>query len=193
MPSGELTVGLLLDRVGDKGFGLLLLVLALPSALPVPAAGYSVPFGILLLGVGLQMILRRPRPVFPSRLRSTRLPRGLMDQMLKAGIWFFGRIERWIRPRLEWIGGGPGRSLMGVLVVVMAILMIIPIPLTNTAPAMVIFLIGIGLTERDGLFALGACFLGVAAVALYAALVVALVLYGPEVITEVKDWIKALF
>ena len=32
--------------VGEKGFGLLLIVLSLPSALPVPAPGYSTPFGL---------------------------------------------------------------------------------------------------------------------------------------------------
>ncbi|MDV7394925.1 exopolysaccharide biosynthesis protein, partial [Arthrospira platensis SPKY1] len=94
-------------------------------------------------------------------------------------------------PRLRWIGSRPGRLCMGVLVACMAALMIVPIPLTNTLPAMVIFLIGVGLSEEDGLFALFACILGVFAVLLYGALVFALISYGPEVIEHIKDWIRA--
>ena len=42
--------------VGEKGFGLLLIVLSLPSALPVPAPGYSTPFGLMMALIALQMI-----------------------------------------------------------------------------------------------------------------------------------------
>jgi hypothetical protein len=82
---------------------------------------------------------------------------------------------------------------MGVLVALMSLLMMIPIPMTNTAPAFVIFLIGIGLTEEDGLFAIGACLVGALAVLLYAALVWAMIVYGPEVVITIKDTIRGLF
>ncbi len=39
--------------VGEKGFGLLLIVLSLPSALPVPAPGYSTPFGLVMALIAL--------------------------------------------------------------------------------------------------------------------------------------------
>ena len=48
----SVTVGQILDRVSTKGFGIFLAVLSLPSALPVPAPGYSIPFGIVLLVLG---------------------------------------------------------------------------------------------------------------------------------------------
>jgi hypothetical protein len=92
---------------------------------------------------------------------------------------------------MKWVGLRLGRVLMGLLVMAMAVLMMIPIPMTNTFPAFVIFLIGIGLTEDDGLFAIGACLVGVLAVALYAALVWAMIVYGPEVVTTIKDAIKS--
>jgi hypothetical protein len=64
--------------------------------------------------------------------------------------------------------------------------------MTNTFPAFVIFLIGIGLTEDDGLFCLGACVVGVFAVLLYGALVWAIIVYGPEVVVTIKDYIRTL-
>lgn len=190
MEGEAITVRQLVERVGDRGFGLLLLVLSLPSALPVPAAGYSVPFGLLLLVLAVQMIAGRTHPVFPARLQRVTLGRGFADKLLSGAAWLFRRLEWVIRPRMRWVGRRPGRVLMGALVMAMAILMIIPIPLTNTAPAFVIFLIGIGLTEEDGLFAIAACAAGALAVLLYAALVWAVVVYGPEVAVTIKDTLR---
>ena len=73
----------------------------------------------------------------------------------------------------------------------MAVLMMIPIPLTNSFPAMVIFLIGVGLTEDDGIFAILACMVGIFAVLLYASLIWAMVTYGPEVVDTIKDTIRS--
>lgn len=186
-----LSIRLIGERVGDRGFGLLLVVLSLPSALPVPAAGYSVPFGILLALLAWQMIRGLRRPVFPQRFEKAQLSPAMAQRLLRGSRWFFQRIEWCIRPRLAFMTQRGGRVLMGALVAAMAVLMMIPIPLTNTAPAFVIFLIGVGLTEEDGLFALGACVAGVLAVCFYAALVWAILVYGPEIVVTLKDAIKA--
>lgn len=188
----SLTVEELVARVGDRGFGLLLLVLSLPSALPVPAAGYSVPFGILLLVLAFQMLAGQTRPVFPARLERTRMSKKFTERLLSGAAWIFKRLEWVIRPRMRWVGRRAGRVLMGLLVMAMAVLMMIPIPMTNTFPAFVVFLIGIGLTEDDGLFAVGACAVGVLAVLLYASLVWAMIVYGPEAATSIKDAIKSV-
>ena len=188
--SESLTVAQLVERVGDRGFGLLLVVLSLPSALPVPAAGYSVPFGMMLAVLALQMMLGKSHPVFPQRMSRASISRGMAERLLGGAAWIFRRVEWIVRPRLRWIGSSGGQVLMGVLVLLMAILMMIPIPMTNTFPAFVIFLIGVGLTEEDGLFAMGACLVGVAAVALYGALVWAMIVYGPDVAVTIKDAIK---
>ncbi len=185
-----LTVAQLVERVGDRGFGLLLLVLSLPSALPVPAAGYSVPFGILLLVLAVQMLAGKERPVFPKKLERITLSPAMAERLLKGAAWIFQKLEWVVRPRMRWVGSQAGIFFMGILVLVMSILMMIPIPLTNTAPALVIFLIGVGLTEEDGLFGIGACIVGVMAVCLYAALVWAIIAYGPEVVVTIKDTIK---
>ena len=186
-----LTVAQLVDRVGDRGFGLLLLVLSLPSALPVPAAGYSVPFGILLVVLAVQMLVGKTHPVFPKRLQRVTLSKSLAEKLLNGASWIFEKLEWIIRPRMRWVGQRIGLTLMGVLVMIMAILMMIPIPLTNSFPAMVIFLIGVGLTEEDGVFAILACFIGVFAVLLYGGLIWAMILYGPEVAETIKESIRS--
>lgn len=165
---GDLSLEKLIGHIGDKGYGIILVVLALPSALPVPAAGYSTPFGILLAILGLQMLFGRKTLWLPAWAARRKIKRALAVKMFRTGHKFFLRLEKFIQPRLSWIAGPWGIPLMGILVILMAVLMILPIPLTNTAPAGVIFLIGIGLTEDDGLFAAGACLAGVLALFFYA-------------------------
>lgn len=191
MQDDHLTVSDLAKRVGDRGFGLLLLILSLPSALPVPAPGYSVPFGILLLILAVQMLIGRQHPAFPKAMAMRRISRKNAQRFIASAIAIFHKLEWIIRPRLRWIGYRGGRLLMGALVAIMAILMMIPIPLTNTFPAIVIFLIGVGLTEEDGLFVLAACAIGVFAVCLYGALIWAIWAFGPEVIDLIKDTIRS--
>ncbi|MDZ7617935.1 MAG: exopolysaccharide biosynthesis protein, partial [Patescibacteria group bacterium] len=188
-----LCLGDAFDRVGEKGFGLLLVVLALPSALPVPAAGYSAPFGFALAMLALQMLSGKTAPVLPGVVRRMQLKGGFVCKMIEATQWFFRKVEHLIRPRMRWVGSRPGRMVMGVIVLLMAILMMIPIPTTNTAPAMVIFLIGVGLTEEDGVFAGLACVGGLLAIAFYAVLVTLVARYGLEAVDMVWGWVRGPF
>lgn len=134
------------------------------------------------------MVLGRPRPVLPQRARKRSISPEMANRMLRAGVVFFRKIEWFVKPRLQWAGRTQGRVFMGVLVILMATLMLIPIPFTNSFPALVIFLIGIGITEEDGLFAIAACFVGVLAALLYASLVAAFIVFGPEVITQIREY-----
>ncbi len=188
------TLGEILNAFEAKGFGLLLVILSLPSALPVPAAGYSTPFGLVLALLGLQMLFGRIRPWLPEKAKKLRLSPKMTSRMVKAGTKFFGKIEHLVRPRLHWIHQRGGRVFLAVLVIFMSCLMILPIPTTNTAPAMVIFLVGVALCEEDGLFGLGAGLCGLAAAALYAFVIYLAVTlfreYGWEGVQNVKEVLK---
>lgn len=189
---GDVNVAEVFRRIGDRGFGLMLMILSLPSALPVPAPGYSTPFGILLAILGFQMICGRKSPWLPAWAGKHKLSGGLFEKMLGASAKVFGVLEYVVRPRMRWVGSRIGLPFMGALVVIMAGLMILPIPLTNTFPAMVIFLIGVGLTEEDGLFCLSASALGVLSVALYSYVIYLFVTLGVEGIDRLKDSIRGL-
>ena len=177
--------------VGQKSFGLTLLLLALPSALPVPAPGYSTPFGIALLLISLQMILGRQSVWLPASMARIRIPPKLAAKLAQAAQSFLLRSERWVRPRQVWVQTRAARAGLALIVAAMALLMTLPIPLTNTAPAMVIFLIGMALAESDGLLALFAGILGLGACGLYMIIVYLVWTQGPEVIERALASLKA--
>lgn len=181
--SEKVSLGEIVDAIKDKQFGMLLVLLSIPSALPLPAAGYSTPFGIAILILGLQMLRGRRTPWLPQKMRDKSFTRAKLAGMIGKTSVFFRWVEKLVRPRLRWINSSGGYRLMAVLVIFMSLLMCLPIPSTNTAPAMVIFLIGVGLCEDDGLFAIGACALG-----LVAALVYAVVIYFVIILVREHGW-----
>jgi hypothetical protein len=86
-----------------------------------------------------------------------------------------------------------GQFFAGAIIVAMGCLMAIPIPGTNTAPAMVVFLTGVALTERDGLLLIGASILGCLATIFYAVILWIIFKYGAAGVGEAKDIIKGWF
>ncbi len=178
-PNG-LKVGELLDTMSGRGFGFLLVALSLPTAFPLPAVGYSVPFALLIIGLALQIVAGRSSPILPQRVRSKSISAKMVAFIKNRGIPFLRRTERFSKPRLEKLSQ---RRLFGILVgmviLVLALVMLLPIPGTNTIFALAIFLMGFGMANNDGLFILGGGLLGLTAAAVVITLLIAgrLVLY----------------
>ena len=157
----------------------------------MPAPGYSTPFGVVMALIALQMIRGRKAIWLPQRLGTIRIKPKLAKTMLGTASKFLNKIERYIRPRQKWIRGHAGQASLAFVVLNMACLMMLPIPLTNTFPAIVIFVIGVGLSEEDGLLAIGAFTVGCCALILYAGIVYIVLTQGVEAIEPIKDWIKS--
>jgi len=191
LPGDRLSVRVITEKVGDKGFGLLLAILSLPSALPVPAPGYSTPFGILLVLLGAQLVAGRNTPWLPDKALKKEISRDFARKIFSAGTKLLHLSEKFIRPRMRWINSVAGRAFLGIIVIFMGSLMILPIPMTNTFPAMVIFLIGVSLSEDDGLAALVAFAAGLLAAAFYLYIIYLLATVGVDGVIELKDWIKS--
>jgi hypothetical protein len=146
------TLGALLDHIEGKGFGLLLLILALPAALPIPAPGYATPFGLLMAFLGFQMLLGKTNPWLPKRIRSRRLKFKTVDFAVRNSGKVLRLVEWLVRPRLSRLARNRlFLALVAIVIILMASFMILPIPLTNTAPSFVILLLAAGVLEEDGL------------------------------------------
>ncbi len=188
----DCTLGELSDAFGEKGFGMLLLLLAFPAALPIPAPGYATPFGIMMIVLGSQMLRGYKTPQLPEKMRNRTLKYSLLDFSLKNGASLFRFVEYFVRPRLENQVSNLYR-MMGLIIIIMAAFMTLPIPLTNTAPSFVIFVMAASLLEKDGLSLIAGIILTpvallIAGGAIYFALTVGI----DAVTTEFKPMIKGL-
>lgn len=168
LPAGRVSLADIIAALGDRSFGSFMLVLAIPTVMPVPL-GVSVLFDIPILVFSAQMMLGQ---------RTLRLPRWLMTRsvdrinaarLLNGVLPTVRWIERLLRPRLPALTAGNGERWLGVVCFLLAMTAIVPLPLTGWLPGFGLVVIALGLVERDGVAVLVGLGLGVAAmVALFA-------------------------
>ena len=179
LPQDAATLGDVLDRLGRAGLGLTLLVLALPSFLPVPGLPIGALFGAALMAVAVQMLLGSPRLTLPAWLRRRPVPRGAV---VRASRWLAPRLlrmEALLRPRLLCWTGRRARVWAAVPILLAATAILLPIPLGNQLPALGIVACGLGFLARDGVAVLAGFGIATLGVAWNAALVV----FGVELAT----------
>jgi len=145
----------LLEITKERIFGFLFVLFSIPSALPVPAPGYSIPFGIVMFLLASQLIVGAKQPWLPKRWQTYELDLKTVQNFIAKGIPWLKRLETLARPRFSYICTSPiGRVMLGSAIALMSMSMMIPIPGTNTLPAIGIFIIGFGLQEDDGAISL---------------------------------------
>ena len=144
LPGDRISLGEMAEAFGDRAFGLLILLLLLPSLLPGMASVFGTP--VLLLGIqmGLGMqVPKLPRFIAKQTIRRTDLLR------LGEGSPMVRRIERFVRPRPGWFTSRAGDRLFGWLTAYVAIMLILPGPGTNGPPAFGNIIMALGLIEND--------------------------------------------
>jgi hypothetical protein len=179
----HITLTDILLLAGERVFGFLFVILAFPSALPVPAPGYSTPFGFLIFLLALQLIRGETSPWIPQKLINHPIELKTVQGVLKTGLPWLKRIEILSKPRLTAICTSlMGRTLIGLAVILSGISMMIPIPGTNTLPAMGIFIAGFGLLEEDGAISLAGLVICLMGILLTTSILLALLLGGSSLL-----------
>lgn len=147
--SDRISIGELLDGLGDRAFGILLLLFALPTILPAPP-GLSAITGMPIILFSVQMMLGSPHPWLPRFLRNRSFLRSdLMNILHKAEPWL-RRIERISRPRLLGVVEGVQERVTGLVIFILSVILVLPIPLGNIFPSIAIGMMALAQMERDG-------------------------------------------
>lgn len=184
----KVTLSEILTLAGERIFGFLFVILALPSALPVPAPGYSIPFGIAMFFLAIQLIIGRDRPWLPAKIMNGSMSLDKVRGFIKKGNPWLRRIEALTKPRLSYLCTSlAGRVIIGTAIALMSISMMIPIPGTNTLPAIGIFVTGFGLIEDDGVISLFGLIICVMGAVLSISILVAVVWGGSNFIEVLKQ------
>lgn len=146
----DVTVGEIIDRTREAGFGFLIAFLAVCS---FPAPGLSVPFGVAIVFVSIQIVFGLHRPWLPKSLRRHRVS-------LKTLNWIGNTLARWtswmeyiVKPRFAFLTRGVLWSLcgLGMLILGIGLSLPLPIPFSNLFFAIPIVLYAIAILEADGL------------------------------------------
>lgn len=165
-PEDVLTLGELLDRFSERSFGLFLLIVMLPTFIPIPLGAGAISGGLTSL-IGLQFLARFEHPWLPRFISKHEIHRhrliGFRDRM---GKWL-GRIEKLTRPRNQGMLAHPvAHAFTGLLLVILGAALSLPLPLTNYPFGLVLLAFAFALIERDGRLMILAWVAGIAEIAM---------------------------
>ena len=160
------TIGMVLHGLGPAGVPLAVVLLALPSVLPVPFLPTGPVTGLLLMMIGVEFGLGARRLRLPGALLRIGLPRAVLAAVFRRALPRVEQIERGLRPgRLRWLTGAAARPLLGLSIVLLGFSLILPVPFGNPPPGIALILLGLGLLARDGAAVLVGLCLGLLALA----------------------------
>jgi hypothetical protein len=146
-PAEYFTLGWLMSVLHRRSFGIVTLLLGLLATTPM---GSTVP-GLMLAAVAVQMIAGRRELVFPRFITARSLPTRYLFRLGGRAIPVLQYLEKAVHPRWPTAFEGAKR-LVGVIVLLLtAVLLLTPVPLSNIAPAIVIALTSLAYIEEDGL------------------------------------------
>lgn len=143
-PGERISLGDMAEAFGDRAFGLLILVLLLPSLLPGMASVFGTP--VLILGVQMGLGMRAPK--LPRFLAKQTIRRSDLMRLGEGSPWV-RRVERFVKPRPGWFTSALGDRVFGWLTAYSAIMLILPGPGTNGPPAFGNIVMALGLIEND--------------------------------------------
>lgn len=147
--TGErIAVGDLLDALGDRAIGALLFVFAVPNTLPMPP-GMSAVLGAPLLFLAAQLTFGM-RPWLPGVISNRSMSRLDFLGMVRRITPWLQRAEKLLRPRCSILALPPLEYGVGLICLLLAVVLTLPIPMGNMLPALSISLLALGLLARDG-------------------------------------------
>lgn len=183
--TGKVALGDFLEQLGSQSFALTILLLSLPHAIPFPEPpGLSAITGLPILIIACQMALGRESIRLPQWLAkkkfSPKLLRSILSRMLPVIRWF----EKFLHPRSFLPMPVYGDRIIGVVVVVLAAVLCLPIPGGNLLPGISVFLLALAVLSRDSLFALFGLLVSAASLYIMYAVIA-------KAIESTVDWISA--
>jgi hypothetical protein len=131
----------------QRSFGVVTLFLGLLATIPV---GSTVP-GLMLVAIAVQMIGGRPEPAFPRFITARRLPTRYLLRIGSRAVPVLQYLERVVHPRWPTLFEGTNRFVGFVVLLLTAVLLLTPVPLSNVVLAVLVALIALSYIEDDGL------------------------------------------
>ena len=151
LDEGHVSFGQLLEMLSEGTFGIAIFFFALPNTIPLGIPFISSICAIPILFFSAQMMMGKNHVHLPKFIKK----RGFNGALLKKGLTkclpWFAKLEKLFRPRLAHFAGEGAQRFVGFVIVLLAIIIFLPVPFGNFAPAFCICLLAMGIMERDGL------------------------------------------
>jgi hypothetical protein len=178
----DLSLGDLVRHMGERAFGMLMFIFAIPNVLPTPP-GTSAILGLPLLYLSFRLLLGYQTVSLPRSIGNRIIRQTVVVRFKDKATSFLRRFEWLLVPRLSWFSkSDAAERAIGLVAFVLSLILFLPIPAGNIMPAAAIAVLALGLAARDGLAVL-------AGYALSAASISVLVLLSGAIFATIKGLI----
>ncbi|TPP11155.1 exopolysaccharide biosynthesis protein [Rhizobium glycinendophyticum] len=149
----------------DRSFGAFLLVFALPNLVPLPP-GSTFILALPLVFVAWQMAMSPGgRVFFPRVVSDYGVEPQTFEAIVKRLVPWMRWAEKLVIPRFWLFESRFAERLIGLLALILAIVVFLPIPLGNWPPAFALAVLGFAHSQRDGLGVVVGCLIGLLSLA----------------------------
>ena len=148
-PTDRVTLGDLMQALGPRGYGVLIVLFALPNLLPIYIPGLSPIFGFPLMIICAQLAWGLPAPRLPGFLTRRSMRRSDLQMIAQKSLPWLTRVERFVKPRPSVVTSRKGERLIGAYGVWLCMIVVVPLPFTNGPPSLACLIMAMGMTEND--------------------------------------------
>lgn len=141
----------MVEAFGERGFGAVMLTLALMALIPWPPGGKAV-FAVPIILIAAEMALQSDKVWLPRFLMKASVSRATYRTASQKILKRLRQIERLTRPRLPALTGEVADVLVGILCILLALMMALPVPFGDALPGFTLVLLALGIIQRDGVF-----------------------------------------
>lgn len=153
----EVSIGDILEGIGTRSFGPLLVVVGLIAASPLSGIpGLPSTIGVIVVVLAVQLLFHRRHIWLPEWVRRRTMTRGKLAKALDLVRKPARLVDRLLRPRLTMLTHKVGFHAVAVLCIVVAATMppLELLPFAATAAGAALMAFGLALIAEDGLLAL---------------------------------------
>ncbi|WP_343288952.1 exopolysaccharide biosynthesis protein [Wolbachia endosymbiont of Encarsia formosa] len=172
----------------ERGFGILIIIFSLPLSVPIPVPpGYTTILSIPLILFSLQLLFGFDSPWMPNWLERKSFQRSTLALVVEKTSPTLKKIEKFMKPRMSFIFRGPGENILAFIMLLCALSIAIPLPLTNFIPAIGTTLISLGIMSKDGFLSI----MGVLVSLCGLLLTLVVIVKGPQLIFGAFSFLKS--
>ncbi|BEP31882.1 MAG: exopolysaccharide biosynthesis protein [Wolbachia endosymbiont of Drosophila biauraria] len=186
--SNKVTLFDIKTALHERGFGILIIIFSLPLSVPIPVPpGYTTILSIPLILFSLQLLFGFDSPWMPHWLERRSFQRSTLAFVIEKTSPALKKIEKFMKPRMSFIFYGPGEKILAFVMLLSALSIALPLPLTNFIPAIGTTLISLGIMSKDGFLSI----LGVLISLCGLLLTLVVVVKGPQLIIGAFSFLKS--
>ncbi len=151
--SDEVSLAQIMQAVGTRAYGPLLLVPGLVALAPTGAVpGMSIVTGTIIFVVAIQLLFGRNEPWIPKRALEFSFSRDTLLSAMERGRPYARRIDDFLKPSFTQVTDFPATRIIAIVAIALALSMfpLALVPFAVAIPSSAIVLFALGLTARDG-------------------------------------------